>query len=303
VDTALVFRYDHDVLPVLETIISKTLEQGLMEVLQEEELDFMRRRTVTMLADREKQKQVMQTREDQERELDDKKRALLKAAGLRRQAEQQVQNKVAARVYAKQFLRNLNRDVFSSLTAQHFFEEPVHSSVRAFMPLLYASVEQQLSLCHHATQTVDAILLQNVSRLVGLKQQRRRERAAKAESARAHTQARKDSDAVQAQRQERLDMFIHCAEIRNSPIGPIKINGNNTFGDVIAYVATWLKENANINEPDNFRFFWKDKLIDDPGMILFQLGMDRLSEIRLVIEGRPEVQQLPTADAKDEEEE
>jgi hypothetical protein len=140
VDNKLVFNFDTDVAPVLETVISKTLEQSLMEVRHEEQMDFMRLKMEKMVEKRELQKRVMKRREDEERLLEDAKNKLRDLAMKRRAAEDMVQKKVASRAYGLQFLHRLHQDVCEDLSTKYYFEEPLDTSVRTFMPWLYERV-------------------------------------------------------------------------------------------------------------------------------------------------------------------
>lgn len=141
VDNAMVFQFDSDVLPVLETVISKTLEQSLLEVRQEEEMEFMRRRMEEMKANKKAHKNVMKQRQLEEKELEHVKNMLLAQHALSVRAQKQVQAKIASRTYAKEFIRRLDRQVFEKATENNFFEAPIERSVREFMPWLYAGAE------------------------------------------------------------------------------------------------------------------------------------------------------------------
>jgi hypothetical protein len=43
------FDFDYEVEPILEVIVGKTIEQAMMEVMEEQELDMLRRRQVSFI--------------------------------------------------------------------------------------------------------------------------------------------------------------------------------------------------------------------------------------------------------------
>jgi len=301
VENDMVFQYDIDVLPVLETVISKTLEQSLMEVRQEQEMDFMRQRMELMMKNRSAQNNVMKRREAEEKELENTKNTLLELNRVRRLAESQAQRKIASRNFAKEFIRHLDHSVYDALNKRNYFEETVQQSVRIFMPWLYEVVERKISCQHVASASVQDVLMSSLQALDSRRQAAEQKRLAeRLEKDREVAELADDRELVKLRR-ARIELYVHCGELRKSPIGPINITGNHTVGDVMRLVTEWVLENITEDKPsaDNFRFLYDGKLLADKNIVLYELGLDRLHLMKLVIEGRPPV--APELQTKSEE--
>jgi radial spoke head protein 3 len=67
------FDFDSEVQPILETLIGRTLQQALTEVIHEEEIADLREQQQKMLATREAEMAELRRLEDQESRLQDEK--------------------------------------------------------------------------------------------------------------------------------------------------------------------------------------------------------------------------------------
>ncbi|XP_072265106.1 radial spoke head protein 3 homolog [Pyxicephalus adspersus] len=139
------FDFDLEVKPVLEVLIGKTIEQALLEVMEEEELANLRaqQRAFEELRNAERaeaqrlEEQERRHREEKERRKQQQREMLLK--------EKETAEKVAARAFAQQYLADLIPSVFSSLRDNGYFYDPVERDVETeFLPWLMDEVQKTL---------------------------------------------------------------------------------------------------------------------------------------------------------------
>lgn len=154
------FDFDFEVEPILEVLVGKTLEQSMLEVMQEEELsnlkrqqlEFEQRRNVelaeTQRLEREEQRKFMEKerRKKQERE--------------RLKKRQETKRNVASKLFAKNFLRNLEFKVVNSLEQKGFFYDVVQRQVeKDFVPWLMQSINQNMNGHKKASNVFDQLLM------------------------------------------------------------------------------------------------------------------------------------------------
>ncbi|KAE8602277.1 hypothetical protein XENTR_v10013934 [Xenopus tropicalis] len=136
------FDFDLEVKPMLEVLVGKTIEQALLEVMEEEELAQLRAqqrafeelRNAELAEAHRLEEQERRHREEKERRKKQHREILLK--------EKETAEKVAARAFAQQYLADLVPSVFSSLRDNGYFYDPVERDVETtFMPWLMEEVE------------------------------------------------------------------------------------------------------------------------------------------------------------------
>ncbi|XP_056422624.1 radial spoke head protein 3 homolog [Hyla sarda] len=156
------FDFDLEVKPILEVLIGKTIEQALLEVMEEEELANLRAqqrafeelRNAELAEAQRLEEQERRHREEKERRKQQQREMLLK--------EKETAEKVAARAFAQQYLADLIPSVFSSLRDNGYFYDPVERDVETgFMPWLMASVKKALER-NELGRTVLDILIREV---------------------------------------------------------------------------------------------------------------------------------------------
>ena len=129
------FNFDVEAEPILEVLVGKTLEQGMDEVLEEEELSNIRAER-----DRFEQLRSSQLAEVQRLEAEATRRSeeiarRKEQEAQRVQDEEEVMEKVAARGFAKNFLGDLHQSVFDQLVETGHFFDPVAQEVETkFIP-------------------------------------------------------------------------------------------------------------------------------------------------------------------------
>lgn len=109
------FNFDLEVEPILEVLVGKTLEQSMMEVLEEEELANMRAHQQKFEQLRNAELAETQRMEAAEKRRVDEKERRKAQERARVQKEQQAKEKLAARSFAQEYLRGLQSSVFGSL--------------------------------------------------------------------------------------------------------------------------------------------------------------------------------------------
>mmetsp|Transcript_39112 Transcript_39112/g.54319 ORF Transcript_39112/g.54319 Transcript_39112/m.54319 type:complete len:456 (-) Transcript_39112:213-1580(-) len=153
------FDFDFEVEPILEVLVGKTLEQGLMEVMEEEELAAMRAHQEHFEQIRNAELVATQRMEAAEkRKIEEKERRLAQERD-RLEREKQVREKVAAQTFARGYLTGLVGNVFDKLFEQGYFYDPVEKEVEeSFMPWLQKEVGTCIQKETAARAVVDAVI-------------------------------------------------------------------------------------------------------------------------------------------------
>ncbi|NXU88730.1 RSPH3 protein, partial [Xiphorhynchus elegans] len=139
------FDFDIEVKPMLEVLIGKTVEQALLEVMEEEELAHLRAHQRAFIELRNAEFAELQRLEEQDRRIREEKerRRLEHLEKLRKQKE--TTEKIAARAFAKRYLADLIPSVFSNLYDSGFFYDPIERDIETeFIPWLMSEVEETL---------------------------------------------------------------------------------------------------------------------------------------------------------------
>lgn len=139
------FDFDLEVEPILEVLVGKTMEQGMQEVLEEEELATIRRRQEEFEQDRNIElAEVQRLEAEAKRAYDEKERRMVQEEG-RIVREKDVSEKVQARAFAKDYLGDLHENVFGSLMDTGHFYDPLAKEVEEiFLPWINDNVVEEL---------------------------------------------------------------------------------------------------------------------------------------------------------------
>ena len=131
------FDFDLEVEPILEVLVGKTLETSMMEVLEEEELKQIRLHQETFEQSRNAEVAEVQRLEAEARRRFEEKERRIKEQQVKQVARNDLEDKVAARSFAKHYLSDLHSNVFSNLMKAGHFYDPLHKEVQEqFMPFL-----------------------------------------------------------------------------------------------------------------------------------------------------------------------
>jgi len=205
------FDFDFEVEPILEVLVGKTLEQGLMEVMEEEELAAMRAHQEHFEQIRNAELVATQRMEAAEkRKIEEKERRLAQERD-RLEREKQVREKVAAQTFARGYLTGLVGNVFDKLFEQGYFYDPVEKEVQEeFMPWLQTQVGEAISTEAVSRAAVDAVIEAAQTRAVA---QRQAAEDARSQQKKQEEEAQAAAEAAQVAETERakkaLDDLTH----------------------------------------------------------------------------------------------
>eukprot|EP01063_Lacrimia_lanifica_P031578 TRINITY_DN5241_c0_g1_i1.p1 TRINITY_DN5241_c0_g1~~TRINITY_DN5241_c0_g1_i1.p1 ORF type:complete len:347 (+),score=172.54 TRINITY_DN5241_c0_g1_i1:53-1093(+) len=159
IDDGDLFNFDFEVQPILEVMVGKTLEQAMLEVLQEEELESMRQQQLEFEQRRKEEAVETQRLEAAERRKYEEKERRKKQEQERLRRERVTKEKLAARVFAKGFVCNLENKVFGRLEDEGWFYDSVEREVETiFMPWLNNQVGANLDKMRKTRNLVDNLV-------------------------------------------------------------------------------------------------------------------------------------------------
>ncbi|XP_034036708.1 radial spoke head protein 3 homolog [Thalassophryne amazonica] len=153
------FDFDSEVQPILEVLVGKTIEQSLLEVMEEEELACLRAQQRAFEVLRNAELAELQRLEERERRHTEEKERRLAQQREALQKERETAEKIAARAYSQQFLANLVPTVFTSLKNHGYIYDPVERDVETnFLPWLMDGVHNILERRNVARELLDNII-------------------------------------------------------------------------------------------------------------------------------------------------
>ncbi|XP_026174702.1 radial spoke head protein 3 homolog [Mastacembelus armatus] len=153
------FDFDREVQPVLEVLVGKTIEQSLLEVMEEEELACLRAQQRAFQELRNNELAEVQRLQEQERRHSQEKERRIAQQKEVLKKEQETAEKIAARAYTQQYLADLLPAVFTSLRTHGYFYDPVEKDIETnFFPWLMAEVNKTLERRNIARELLDNII-------------------------------------------------------------------------------------------------------------------------------------------------
>ncbi|XP_038595966.1 radial spoke head protein 3 homolog [Tachyglossus aculeatus] len=156
------FDFDIEVKPMLEVLVGKTIEQALLEVMEEEELANLRAlqysyeelRNAELAEVQRLEEQERRHKEEKERRKNQQMEVMLK--------QNETSEKIAARAFAHRYLADLLPSVFGNLRDSGFFYDPVERDIESgFLPWLMNEVEKTMEY-HMVGRTVLDMLIREV---------------------------------------------------------------------------------------------------------------------------------------------
>jgi len=204
VDVAEIFDFDIEVRPILEVLVGKTLQTSMMEVLEEEELDAIRKRQEEFEQMRNAELMEVQRMEAEATRRHNEKQRRVKQEKERKRLQRELKEKVAARSFAKNYLAELNADVFADLESTGEFYDPVRKEVSdVFLPWLVDSVVGEMDGVQTAQQLADDLLRAALAKAAELQEAAKQAhedelRRIEAEKARLEEERKKAEEAAAA---------------------------------------------------------------------------------------------------------
>lgn len=141
------FNFLIEVKPILEVLVGKTIEQSLIEVMEEEELAELRKQQREFEELRNAEKVEQQRLEEQEKRLREEKHRRMKQAADVLRLEKETAEKLAAKAFAKSYLADLVPSVFNNLRENGYFYDPVQRDLETgFMPWIMENAISSLNI-------------------------------------------------------------------------------------------------------------------------------------------------------------
>ncbi|NXX79658.1 RSPH3 protein, partial [Urocolius indicus] len=139
------FDFDIEVKPILEVLIGKTVEQALLEVMEEEELAQLWARQRAYAELRNAELAEVQRLEEQDRRYREEKERRKRQHMQLLQKQKETTEKIAARAFAQHYLADLIPSVFNNLNDSGYFYDPIERDIETeFLPWLMTEVEETL---------------------------------------------------------------------------------------------------------------------------------------------------------------
>uniref|UniRef100_A0A3P8VWK5 Radial spoke head 3 n=1 Tax=Cynoglossus semilaevis TaxID=244447 RepID=A0A3P8VWK5_CYNSE len=157
------FDFEEEVQPVLEILIGRTIEQSLLEVMEEEELVFVWAQFRAFQALRNSElAEVQRLREHERRHREEKQRRFIQL----REAimkEQETAEKIAARAFTREMLANLFPAIFTSLRRDGFFYDQTQQEIeKFFLPWLVTKINNNVDTRFIARRVMDDVIYRMV---------------------------------------------------------------------------------------------------------------------------------------------
>lgn len=207
------FEFESSVEPILQVLIGKSMEQGLLEVLQEEELKVLKAQRDTWEQRRNlihNEAQRLLSEALRQKEETDRRIAQAKEAEIKAKIEA---HEKQARTTAHEFFKGLQDTVLMRLAEAGHFYDPVENQVQnTFMPWLLEQVAENVSVVQKAREELDLVMQSSISKLnvrikeaerIRKEEKERREREAEAERLRlAEEEERRKEEAARKKAEE-----------------------------------------------------------------------------------------------------
>uniref|UniRef100_A0A3Q3VJQ4 Uncharacterized protein n=1 Tax=Mola mola TaxID=94237 RepID=A0A3Q3VJQ4_MOLML len=153
------FDFDREVQPVLEILVGKTVEQSLEEVMEEEELAYLKAQRRAFGERRNNELAEVQWLQEQEMRLNEEKDRRIAQQREALKTERETAEKIAARAVSQQYLAALLPAVFVSMRSHGYFSDPVEKDLETnFFPWLMAEVNNSLEKRYKAREMMDIII-------------------------------------------------------------------------------------------------------------------------------------------------
>jgi hypothetical protein len=166
------FNFDLEVKPVLEVLVGKTLRSSMLEVVEEEELIAIQRRQREFEQMRNAEFiEVQRLDAEASRRFAEKQRRVAQEKE-RHNQQAELQEKVAARAFAKSYLVDLSEAVFDHLQDTGHFYDPVDREIRdCFLPWLLNGVVDVVNSYADSRGCADALISDSIDMAVQLQTQ------------------------------------------------------------------------------------------------------------------------------------
>lgn len=153
------FNFDEEVEPMVQVIVSKTLEQALFEIEREEELMNLQAEVERFHQEKHVEAQWAKKREQESIADACIKDLALKGLREKQAQEDQARTKVAARQAILQLLPSMVEDITSQLYEDGTWKDPTREHIsNDFLPGIYSAAIERATLHERATEILDDLL-------------------------------------------------------------------------------------------------------------------------------------------------
>lgn len=159
------FDFDLEVKPMLQVLVGKTIEQALLEVMEEEELANLRASQYKYEEIRNVELAEVQRLEEQERRHREEKERRKRQQWEIVYKHNETSQKISARAFAQRYLADLLPSVFDSLRNSGYFYDPVERDIEiGFIPWLMNEVEKTMEHSMVGRTVLDMLIREVVER-------------------------------------------------------------------------------------------------------------------------------------------
>ena len=162
------FDFDTEVCPILEILVGKTLEQGMDEVLEEEEIANIRAQKARFEQKRNIELAEVQRLEAAARRRDEEKHRRAEQEKERVAQEKEMMQKIASRGFAKSFFAEMKGDIMNELDENGQFFDPIANEIEMmFLPWLRERVLERHTTTRLANELCNQLLIDSISSIPG----------------------------------------------------------------------------------------------------------------------------------------
>ncbi|GMH80985.1 hypothetical protein TrST_g11845 [Triparma strigata] len=232
-----VFDFDSEVVPLLQVIVGKTMEQALLEVESEAELISLETEYTSLVADKAAEQQRILYVEAKSAKAWMSKKAKLKEEMEFADAQDQVRAKVAAVRMMKEVLPSTRDRIYEEkIKAGEWVIDTINS---VFMPWLYSEVTGVIEGKKKGEEVMDGVIRAALSAAVA------KEEAAKAAEAARLAKIEEDRLEKLKNRVGKVKINITASTLgleEDKVVGPLEITGRDTVADLEKKIKAWLTE-------------------------------------------------------------
>lgn len=299
VETKMVFEFDEDVARILEVVVSKTIEQALMEVREEEEMGQIGAHTKQLKAKFAMEEEQAEQLVRQERAKFAAKEAMFAAARQQHQQVLTIRSKLAASYFSRHYLSTLTSSSLLDLRNGGFFrakDAPEIAAIESqFLPEVMNGATGILAHTREARMVTDQLLsdiLVNESSAQVARRNAEDQRRAEEES---RILEEKRLAELQESYKRTIQLFIHSDAIpaSSNPVGPISFTGLSTIYDIQEKVYSWMEEHLGeggdagdsegVPPRDELRFLWNGQELNknDHTTKVHEIGIQNLATLTM----------------------
>lgn len=172
------FDFDLEVEPILEVLVGRTMHVAMLELMQEDELDAIFKQQQEFEAIRSIELSEVQRLESEARRKASERDRRVAQEKKRVSDRLALEEKVASRAFANQYLSDLHSGIFDDLQDEGYFYDPVKKEIEdQFMPDLLAGITSNTSAFDAARNIADELLnnVKILARDTGIKSRQMRQ--------------------------------------------------------------------------------------------------------------------------------